>query len=312
MFQMMNEARIGVGMNATSIASAAYYNALEYARVRAQGRKLGEKDASKPQVPIINHADVKRLLLFQKAVVEGSLALGFEASLYFDKWQSSEGEEKENNLLLLELLTPVVKSYPAEMSILSTSAGMQCLGGYGYTREFLAELFFRETRIHAIHEGTTTIHGIDLLGRKVMMQNGKAMMLLLQQIMQDIENARQYENLAPYLGTLAQKLIKLQEITMHLIEVAQKDGPEAFLSDATLYLELFGIIAVAWQWLKQGIKVEELKKADSKEYSEAFLNSKILALEYFFEYEVPKTEGLLTRLKSPNHLTVTVKPEEIV
>jgi alkylation response protein AidB-like acyl-CoA dehydrogenase len=312
MFHMMNEARIGVGTNATSIASAAYYNALEYCQVRTQGRKIGEKDASKPQVPIINHADVKRLLLFQKAVVEGSLSLVFEACMYFDKWQSGEGEEKENNLLLLELLTPVVKSYPAEMSILSTSAGMQCLGGYGYTKEYLAELFFRETRIHAIHEGTTTIQGLDLLGRKVMTQNGKAMMLLLQQVMQDIENARQYENLLPYLGVLAQKLIKLQEITMHLIEVAQKDGPETFLSDATLYLELFGIIAVAWQWLKQGIKAEELKKAGSKEYSEAFLNSKIYALEYFFEYEVPKTEGLLTRLKSANHLTVTVKPGEIV
>jgi butyryl-CoA dehydrogenase len=285
---------------------------LEYTQVRAQGRKLGEKDASKPQVPIINHADVKRLLLFQKAVVEGSLGLVFEACMYFDKWQTSTGEEKENNLLILELLTPVVKTYPAEMSILSTSAGLQCFGGYGYTKEFLAELFFRETRIHAIHEGTTTIQGMDLLGRKVMMQNGKAMMLLLQQIMADIENARQYEKLLPHLGTLAQKLIKLQEITMHLIQVAQNEGPEPFLADATLYLEFFGIVAVAWQWLKQGIKAEELKKAGSKEYSAEFLDSKIHALEYFFEYEVPKTEGLFTRLKSPNHLTVKVKAEEIV
>ncbi|HWB63787.1 MAG TPA: acyl-CoA dehydrogenase [Chitinophagales bacterium] len=312
MFQMMNEARIGVGLQATAIASAAYYNSLEYANVRSQGRKLTEKDPSKPQTPIINHADVKRMLLFQKAVVEGSLSLVMQACIYFDNWHAAEGEEKENNFLLLELLTPVVKSYPAEMSILTTSAGLQCFGGYGFTKEYMAELFFRETRIHAIHEGTTAIHGMDLLGRKVLLQNGKATMLLAQEIMKDAEAAKKYEPLKPYAETLLQKFMKLQELTMYLLGVAQKEGPEVFLSDATLYLELFGILAIGWQWLKQGIKVEELKQAGDKKYSAEFLNSKLLALQYFFEYEVPKTSGLFTRLKSTNHLTVTAKPEEIV
>ncbi|MDB5282248.1 MAG: Acyl-CoA dehydrogenase domain protein [Bacteroidota bacterium] len=312
MFQMMNEARIGVGCQATSIASAAYYNALEYTKVRTQGRKVGEKNPVKPQIPIINHADVKRLLLFQKAVVEGSLSLVLEASQYFDKWRTSAGEEKEKNFLLLELLTPVVKSYPAEMSILSTSAGLQCFGGYGYTKEFLAELFFRETRIHAIHEGTTAIHGMDLLGRKVMMQGGKAMMLLMQEVMEQIEGAKKYEALKGYAAVLEQKLINLQEVTMHLISVAQTQGPETYLSDGTLYLELFGILVIGWQWLKQGIKTEELKATGNKNYSAEFLQSKLYALQYFFEYEVPKTEGLITRLKSSNHVTVMAKGEEIL
>jgi len=312
MFQMMNEARIGVGANAVSIASAAYYNSLDYAHVRTQGRKITEKDPTKPQIPIIEHADVKRLLLFQKAVVEGALSLVFEATTCLDNYATMEGEEKETNFLILELLTPIVKSYPAEMSIQTTSAALQCFGGYGYTREYMAELFFRETRIHTLHEGTTAIHGMDLLGRKVMMKDGKATILLMQRIMGDIQAAQKYDSLKLYSNMLAQKIMKLQEVTMHLISVAQSQGPEVYLSDATLYLELFGILAIGWQWIKQGIKVEELKLSGTKAYSAEFMQSKLYALQYFFEYEMPKTEGLIMRLKSDNHVTVAVKAEEIV
>lgn len=312
MFQMMNEARIGVGINSTSIASAAYYNALEYTKVRTQGRKITEKDASKPQTLIINHADVKRMLLFQKAIVEGSLALCLQACKYYDLYKTAEGEEREDNFLKLELLTPMAKSYPAEMSIQTTSAALQCFGGYGFTKEFMAELFFRETRIHTLHEGTTAIHGMDLLGRKVMMQNGKATMLLMQEVMGDIEEAKKHESIKSYAETAEKKLMKLQEVSMHLMGVAQKEGPEVYLSDATLYLELFGILVVGWQWLKQGIALEKLKAANTKDYSAEFIQSKFYALQYFFEYEIPKTEGLVTRLKSANHLTVNAKPEEIL
>lgn len=312
MFQMMNEARIGVGVSATAIASAAYYNSLEYARVRLQGRKIAEKDIAKPQIPIIEHADVKRMLLFQKSIVEGTLALEMQACVYLDKWKSAGGEEAENNFLKLELLTPIVKSYPAEMSILSTSAGLQIFGGYGFTKEFLAELFFRETRIHTLHEGTTAIHGMDLLGRKVLMKNGQATMLLMQEVMQDITYAREFESTKPYADVLEQKLIQLQELTMRLTGVAQKHGPEIFLADATLYLELFGIIAVGWQWIKQGYVAERLIRSGSKKYSAEFLKSKANTLQYFFEYEMPKTEGLIVRLKSKNNVTVQTRPEEIV
>ena len=312
MFQMMNEARIGVGCNAVSIASAAYYTSLEYANVRTQGRKVTEKDPLKPQIPIIEHADVKRMLLFQKAVVEGSLSLVLEATIRYDLSKTTEGEEKEKNHLILELLTPMVKSYPSEMSILTTSAALQVFGGYGFTKEFLAELFFRETRIHTLHEGTTAIHGMDLLGRKVMMKNGMATMLLMQEVMADIEKAQQHQALRAYAVGLGEKLMKLQEVTMHLLSVAQTEGPEAYLSDATLYLELFGILAVGWQWIKQGIKVEELKQAQTKKYSAEFLQSKLYALQYFFEYEIPKTEGLIIRLKSKNRVTVLATKDDIL
>lgn len=312
MFHMMNEARIGVGMSATAIASAAYYNSLEYANVRLQGRKLMEKDPLKPQVPIIQHADVKRMLLFQKAIVEGSLALALQACIYYDNSKTLEGEAKENNFLKLELLTPIVKSYPSEMSILTTSAALQIFGGYGFTKEFMAELFFRETRIHTLHEGTTAIHGMDLLGRKVMMKNGQATMLLMQDVFADIEAAKKIESLKPYAEVLEQKLMKLQELTMSLMGIAQKNGPEIFLSDATLYLELFGIIAIGWQWLKQGIISEQEKASVSRKYSFEFLQSKLHTLQYFFEYEIPKTEGLFVRLKSKNNVTLDAKPEEIV
>ncbi len=312
MFQMMNEARIGVGMQATAIATASYYNSLEYANERLQGRKITDKDPGKPQIPIIQHADVKRLLLFQKAIVEGSLALGLQAAIYYDNWQTAEGEEKENNFLKLELLTPIMKSYPAEMSILTTSAALQCFGGYGYTKDFMAELFFRETRIHTLHEGVTAIHGMDLLGRKVMMQNGKATLLLTQEVLDDIACAKKSDLLNAYASVLEKELEKLQEVTMHLVGVAQSKGAEVFLADATLYLELFGIISLGWQWLKQGVKAEEMQQSGSKKYSSEFLQSKIHALQYFFEYEVPKTAGLLQRLKSDNHLTVRAKGEEIV
>jgi butyryl-CoA dehydrogenase len=277
-----------------------------------QGRKLAEKDPAKPQVPIIEHADIKRLLLFQKSIVEGSLSLILQATKYFDLWRTSEGEEKEKYFLLLELLTPVVKSYPAEMSILTTSAALQIFGGYGYTKEYLAELFFRETRIHTLHEGTTAIQGLDLLGRKAPAQGGKALLLLFQEIMPDIEAGQQYEALQKYVGVLAQKLVQVQEVTIHLASVMQNEGPEAYLADATLYLELFGIIAVAWQWVRQGLAVEGYKKSGKNNYSTEFLQSKINALEYFFDYEIPKTEGLLTRLKSQNRVTLKAKAAEIL
>ena len=163
MFQMMNGSRIGVGMGAASIASAAYYASLEYAKERPQGRKLSSKDPLSPQVPIIEHPDIKRMLLFQKAVVEGSFSLLMQCGLYHDLEKVTEGEEQENYNILQEVLIPVCKSYPAEMGILSCSQGLQILGGYGYCDEFPLEQFYRDARIHPLHEGTT---GITALSRR--------------------------------------------------------------------------------------------------------------------------------------------------
>jgi alkylation response protein AidB-like acyl-CoA dehydrogenase len=285
MFQMMNEARIDVGMGAAAIASAAYYASLEYTKERPQGRKITSKDPSQPQVPIIEHADVKRMLLFQRAVIEGSLSLIIQCAIYSDLAHVMEdGEEKERCELLLDLLTPVAKTYPSEMGILSVSAGLQCLGGYGYCEEFPLEQYYRDVRIHPIHEGTTGIQGMDLLGRKVVMKNGRAFTLYLEEVEKTIKDAQAIEEFAPQTKALEHAIEKLKAVTGHLTGLAIKGEIELFLADATLYLEFFGIIAIAWQWLLQAITA---KKALEKKPSEAeanFYNGKLYAFRYFFGY----------------------------
>jgi len=301
MFQMMNEARISVGLHATSISSASYYASLKYANERLQGRSIAEKNPEMPQVPIITHADVKRMLLFQKTFIDGALCLELQCSYFADMERVTEGDEKEKYNLMLELLTPVAKSYPAEMSNLSTSTSLQIFGGYGFTKDFIAEQYYRETRIHTLHEGTTAIHGMDLLGRKVMMKNGKAVMLLMQEVMSDISKAKKYDNTKAHAETLEKQLGKLQELSMHLMGVAQKEGVEAYLSDATLYLELFGILVLGWQWIKMVNTCNENSSIDKQ-----FADSKFLCFNYFFEYELPKAQALFIRLKSTNRVTVGI------
>ncbi len=262
MFQMMNEARISVGLHATSISSAAYYASLKYANERLQGRNIAEKNPELPQTPIINHADVKRMLLFQKTFIDGALCLELQCSYFSDLARVTEGEEQEQ--------------------------------------------YYRETRIHTIHEGTTAIHGLDLLGRKVMMKGGKAVMFLMQEVMGDIAKAKQHDNTKMHAATLEKKLGQLQDLSMHLMGVAQKEGVEAYLSDATLYLELFGTLVMGWQWLKMANTCNESATLDAD-----FKDSKFLCCNYFFEYELPKAEGLFTRLKSTNRVTVGVNSKLI-
>ena len=306
MFQMMNEARIGVGMNATAIGTAAYYASLEYAKERPQGRLISDKDQAKPQVQIIRHADVKRMLLFQKAVVEGSLALLTQCSMYADLASVTEGEEREHYHLLLDLLTPIAKSYPSEMCCLTTSAAVQILGGAGYTTDFPVEQFYREARIHPIHEGTTGIHGLDLLGRKIIIKNGKSLKLLVTEILKTIEKASSIDHLKPFAQKLQVYLGKTDIVTKHLLSLASKDL-EIFLSDATLYLELFGIMTIAWQWLVQGIKAEEALVAGATGDDFDFYQGKIFTLRYFYEYELVKIDALMKRLLSEDNVTVEME-----
>jgi alkylation response protein AidB-like acyl-CoA dehydrogenase len=310
MFQMMNEARIEVGMGAAAIASAAYLAALEYSMERPQGRKITSKDPNEPQIPIIEHADVKRMLLFQKAVVEGSLSLIFQCAKYVDLVAVLDGEEKENYELLLEILTPVVKTYPSEMGILSLSQGLQCLGGYGYCDEFPLEQYYRDVRIHAIHEGTTGMQGMDLLGRKIVMKNGKALFLYLAELEKAVSDGKSIEEFAPYAESLEDAVEQLKEITQGLTGLALEGKIEVFLADATLYLEMFGIIAIAWQWLLQAIVAKKALEEKRPQQEVDFYQGKLFAFRYFFEYELPKAQGLAARLKnSGDALTVNMKSE---
>lgn len=319
MFQMMNEARLGVGMGATAIASAAYYSALDYTRERAQGRKLAEtkhpteKDPSRPQSLIIEHADVKRMLLFQKAIVEGSLSLLMQCSKYADlvkvlpEADTDHPEEKANLELLLDLLTPIAKSYPSEMGIQSISQSLQCLGGYGYCEDFPIEQYYRDARIHPIHEGTTGIHGMDLLGRKVVIKDGAAFQLFTEEVTLAIHRAQSISELQPFADQLDKALDRLRGVTQHLLGLTQSAGRERSLADATLYLELFGIITIAWQWLIQGVVAQAALQEAHSTLDTDFYRGKLYTMRYFFRYELPKTLGLVDILMDDKNFTIEME-----
>ncbi|WP_298357096.1 acyl-CoA dehydrogenase [Runella sp.] len=312
MFQMMNEARIGVGMTGVAIASAAYCASLQYAKERPQSRRLNEKGVlDSPQIPIIQHPDVKRMLLLQKAVVEGSLSLLMEAARCADIAHASEDpEEKEKYHLMLELLTPIAKTYPTEMGMIAVSNGLQVLGGYGFTEDFPLEQLYRDIRITPIYEGTTGIQAQDLLGRKMTMKGGKPAQLLFGEVAKTIAEAETHEDLKVYAKMLKAELIRLQEVTMSLMPYAMQGDIERFLMDATLYMEMFGIITVAWQWLKQAVVAKQALLTQNPEGDElAFYESKIHTMKFFFHYEIPKTLGLAVRLKDTEVLTITTEKE---
>ena len=309
MFQMMNEARIGVGMGAAAMATAAYYAALDYAGMRTQGRPVGEKDPSREPVCIIEHADVKRMLLFQRAVCEGSLALLLQCSRYVDERKVGNAEKRDKFGMLLDLLTPVAKTYPSEAGLSAISLGLQCFGGSGYCDDYPLEQYYRDARIHPIHEGTTGIHGIDLLGRKISMKQGKAFELYLAEVEKTMGKANAFPALSPLAVSLGEMFQGLREVTEHLARVQAAHGAARGLCDATLYLEAFGILTVAWQWLKQAIAAETALSGNLKAGEKDFYEGKRHTCRFFFAYEVPKCRGLFHRLKNTDGITVDMPPE---
>ncbi|AQG80458.1 acyl-CoA dehydrogenase [Spirosoma montaniterrae] len=311
MFQMMNEARIGVGMTAAAIATAAYHAAVQYARERPQSRRLNEKNLlDAPQTPIINHPDVRRMLLFQKAVTEGSLSVLIEAARLYDISKVAEGDDKDNAFLLLDLLMPVAKTYPSEMGVQSVSQSLQTFGGYGFTEDFPVEQLYRDIRITPIYEGTTGIQAQDLLGRKMTMKGGKAPQLLFAEMGKTIAEASMFDDLKPYAEQLNGEMKRIQEVFSALLPHAMKGDTERYLADATLFLELFGIVVVAWQWLKQAIVAKHALLTQNPQGDDlTFYEGKLHTMKFFFHYEVPKTLGLAVRLKDPEVLTIVSEKE---
>ncbi len=306
MFQMMNEARIGTGLVAAGAASAAYYASLKYANERPQGRKPSSKNPLDPPILIVEHADIRRMLLFQKAVAEGAIALLMYCSYLADVSHVAEGDEKTNAHLLLELLTPIAKSYPSEMGIHSVNAGMQILGGAGYCADFPLELISRDIRVNAIYEGTTTIHGLDLVGRKLTMSNGKAAELFGNELIASITEGSNLGRTKLYAYQLGETAKQLKSMTAKVYENARTTSPEVLLADATLFLEYFSTVTIAWMWLKQGIVAAKAleNKAGLSEDDVIFYESKLATMRFFFEYELPKTKALETQLLNFDKLTV--------
>jgi len=309
MFQMMNEARLNVGLAATAISSAAYYATLEYCKERKQGRKVGQKDPLQPQIPIIEHADIRRTLLFQRSINEGSHALLLQCCKYADLQNALEGEEKEKYSLLLDLLTPVAKTYPSEMGIQAISQGLQCLGGSGFCDDYPLEQYYRDIRIHPIHEGTTVMHGMDILGRKVIMKNGRALELFIDEVAFTMSLAAEKSELEIPANQLKEALKLLKEVTDYLLGLAATKDPEWFLADSVLYLEQFGITAIAWQWLNQAIVAHKALDGSCSKKETDFYQGKLHTMRYYFAYELPKIKVLGERLKNSDGLTITMNSD---
>jgi alkylation response protein AidB-like acyl-CoA dehydrogenase len=311
MFQMMNSFRIGVGLAGSYIATAAYYASLQYANERQQGRRLNNKDLTLSPTPIINHPDVRRMLLLQKAIAEGTLSLVMQCNKYADLEAVSEGDERVRFHDLLELLTPIVKTYGAEMGAVAVNNGLQVLGGYGYTEDFILEQLTRDIRIMSLYEGTSGIQSQALLGRQVPAHNKRSIELWRSEVMAIVEEAASNKDLLQYSEWLNSEVDALEQTTNHLIGL--KDGDqEIFLMDANLYMELFGIVCIAWQWLKQGmVATTRLDKlCDSRE--KIFYHSKIETMKFFFHYELRKTSGLHARLRDKTTITVAGEHEILI
>ena len=307
MFQMMNGARIDVGMTAASTATAAYYASLQYAEERPQGRRIlsgGAKNVNAEQTTIINHPDVRRMLLLQKSVTEGSVALLLQASLYHDLSEYGPEETREQYHDLLEILTPIAKTYPSEMGRISISNGLQILGGYGFCTDFPLEQYYRDIRIMSLYEGTTGIQSLDLLGRKIVMKDGQAMQLLTKEIIATIKAASEHDSLKPYAEQLKTSSKTLEAALMHLLGFAMSGESERYIADATIFMEMMSNVVLAWQWLKLATTAEESIRAGETKYSQAFYASKIHTMKYFYKYELPKIEGHKVTLMSIDSLTI--------
>ena len=284
MFHMMNEARIGVGLGAVMLGYAGYEASLEYARQRPQGRPITAtgKDAASPQRPIIEHADVKRMLLAQKSFVEGGLALELFCARLVDEQQTGSAEDAGTAKLLLEVLTPIAKSWPSEWCLEANSLAIQVLGGYGYTRDFPVEQYWRDNRLNMIHEGTHGIQGLDLLGRKVVMDGGKALMALAARVSDTAQRAGQVPGLAEAANELGAALAAVGGATKKAWSTGQ---PEEALANATPYLQAFGHTVLAWIWLDVALSLTDR--------DDDFARGKRAAQRYFFAYELPKIHAWL-------------------
>jgi len=306
MFQMMNDARIAVGRGGAAIASAAYYASLQYAQERQQGRRLlsgGRKDESAGPTLIINHPDVRRMLFLQKAIYEGSLSLILQSSIYHDR----EISDKENNNhwnLLLEFLTPITKTYPSEKGKLAVDNGLQILGGYGFCADFILQQYYRDIRIMSIYEGTTGIQSLDLLGRKVLMENGLVLKTMLAEIQSTIYEAKKETNLVKTAQELEDQLPLVEATLAHLIPIAMKGETEKFVSDATLFMEAIGSIIVAWQWLKIGISASNELKSSNSGFSESMLKNKLHTMRFFYKYELGRNKSIFKIIQSDEVLTL--------
>lgn len=300
MFHMMNEARTGVGLGATMIAYAGYRTSLAYARDRHQGRHPDQRDPTTPPVPIVEHADVRRMLLTQKVYVEGGLTLGLMCAKLIDELATAPTDpEREWLDDLLQILTPIAKAWPSEHGPRANDLAMQVLGGAGYTRDWPIERYYRDNRLNPIHEGTNGIQGLDLLGRKVTMHQGRAFRVLMSEIRGAIARHQGAAELDEVCDALTHAVELVTQTTLTLGAAAMGGDLRRFLANATEYLHMVGHVVVAWMWLEQAAAAARTLREGARDDQSGFLEGKLHAARFFVRYELPRIErqaALLSRL----------------
>ncbi len=304
MFHMMNEARIGVGLGAVALGYTGYLHSLDYARNRPQGRPPVGKDPAQAQVPIVAHADVKRMLLAQKSYVEGGLALNlFCAKLVDDEHTADDEAVRREAKLLLDILTPIAKSWPSQWCLEANNLAIQVHGGYGYTRDYNVEQFYRDNRLNPIHEGTHGIQGLDLLGRKVVMQGGAALQALAERVRTTIARCKSVREASSQrlAGQLETQWDRLEQVTAIVHGAGDTNRT---LANASVYLEAFGHIVIAWMWLEQALVAGRSMGGGS---DHDFYQGKLAACRYFFAFELPKVGPMLDLLASLDDTTLTMQ-----
>lgn len=310
MFQMMNEARIGVGVGAVSQGYAGYLHALDYARNRPQGRPPQEKDPQSSQVPICQHSDIKRMLLAAKCYVEGSLCLSlYGATLADTLAHNPDAEAAKKAACLLEILTPVLKSWPSKYCLEANAIAIQVHGGYGYTREYAVERLYRDNRLNPIHEGTEGIQAMDLLGRKVSLHDGLPYKLLGEEIRRTIEACSAQPQLAGFANSLLQRKALLDNTTQTLVDAIGESKSNLALANATLYLHAFGHVVLGWLWLRQAYTAVMAEDSQNAEQRKVFLRGKLVACQYFYRYELPQIDATLTLLQSLDDTCFALEPD---
>ncbi len=307
MFQMMNEARIMVGVNGVATASVAYQEAVRYARERRQGRLPGARNPQAPQVPIVEHADVRRMLLRQKAIVEGGLALLVQVARYSDLAEHApEPAVRQRAQRLLDLLTPVAKSFPAERGFEANALALQVHGGYGYSSEYLPEAWLRDQKLNSIHEGTTGIHGLDLLGRRVFADG--ALVALADEFKTAIADARGTGLPSAWLEQFELAITTVATLTALLARRGQAGEAEFMVRHSADYLDLFSTLVVAWQWLRQAtVAARALGAANADDRN--FYEGKLCAAQYWFATELPRIDHLVRLCQEGEDSYARMRPE---
>jgi len=314
MFQMMNEARIMVGLNAVTTASVAYHEAVAYARVRTQGRPVAGKALATPPVPIAAHPDVRRMLLRQKAIIEGGLVLLVRVSYYADlAHHAVDPAERERAGLLLDLLTPVAKSFPAERGFEANALALQVHGGYGYSSEYLPEAWLRDQKLNSIHEGTTGIQALDLLGRRAVAKGGAGLVALGAEIAAACVRARAAGVDAAWIAAVERAVGVVGQLTAELAQRGLAGDAEAMLWHATDYLDLFGTVVIAWQWLElAAIACEALAGSLPRGRASrdaGYYRAKLAAAQYWIRTELPRIDHLATLCRDAEDSYARLDPD---